>query len=176
MADVVNNSTQPQGSVPEKGYVPNKGMPRFVGDTEIKRLRKVLEEKEACIEKFKKYDEERKAYVARLQEEYNDMKEFIDSFQEELKEIGSNEDLSQSDVDQVVKLFGQWYGYKNRSQLYHGKLKSARSCIRDLKEDIRKLEEMMTGIGNIRSATMISDRFMIMRQHLEVLMAKLTVE
>ena len=43
---------------PVKGYVLNKGMPRFVGKTEIVRLRKVVDEKNAIIEKFQKYDEE----------------------------------------------------------------------------------------------------------------------
>ena len=169
-------TTSPQSSdEPIKGYVPNKGMPRFVGEVENKRLRKVIEEKDALIEKFKKYDEERKAYCAKLQSEYKDMKDFVDSFTEELKELQYEENICHEDYEEIIKLYGQWYGYKNRSQLYKGKLKAARASIKDLKDDVNKLEELMTGIGNIRTTMKISDRFMLMRQHLEVLMSKLVV-
>ena len=61
----------------ENGYSPNRGMPRFVGSTEIRRLSKVIEEKNALIEKFRKYDEERKAYYADFMEEYEAMKEMM---------------------------------------------------------------------------------------------------
>lgn len=159
----------------ERTYVPNRRLPDFVGDTEIRRLKKVIEEKNSLIAKFKKYDEERKAYVANLQEEYGNMKDFVDSFSEELKEAYQEGELDRQDFDVMMKLFGQWYGYKNSSRLYHGKLKAARSSVRDLKDDLTKLEELLKGVGNISTIISVSDRFMIARQHLDVLAAKLNV-
>ena len=34
--------SQPMADEPEKGYILNLGMPRFVNETEIRRLRKVV--------------------------------------------------------------------------------------------------------------------------------------
>ena len=157
-------------------------MPPFGGDVEIKRLRKVIDEKNACIEEFKKYDEERKAYVAVLQkqvadikEELADMKEFTESFKEELQEVYADGEVSQGDYEQMVKLFGQWYTYKNHSRLYLGKLKSARASIRDLNDDINHLETLLKGVGDFRTTTQVSDRFVQTRQHLDTLMSKLLV-
>ena len=65
---------------PEKSYILNKGLPRFVGDTEFKRLRAVIDEKNALIEKFKAYDEERKAY-------YKDIQNLVDKLTEEKKAL-----------------------------------------------------------------------------------------
>lgn len=183
MAEVTNsNISLQEESQPEKGYVLNKGLPPFVADTEIRRLRKVVEEKNALIEKFKKYDEERKNYVAALQklvddakQETADMKEFVDSFKEDIQEVCVNEEVSQDDYEQMVKLFSQWYTYKNHSKLYQGKLKSARSSIRDLKDDLTRLETILKGVGDFRTATQVSDRFVQIRLHLDTLMSKLNV-
>ena len=65
---------------PEKPYILNKGLPRFVGDTEFKRLRAVIDEKNALIEKFKAYDEERKAY-------YKDIQNLVDRLTDEKKAL-----------------------------------------------------------------------------------------
>ena len=163
-----------------EGYVLNKGLPTFVGDTEIRRLRAVIREKNRAIEAFKKYDEERKAYYAkvvaddaRVKEENQSMKEFVDSFMEELKAVYADGEISQSDYEQMTKLFANWYTYKTHSALYKGKLKSARSSIHDLQEDLDCLERAMTGIGDFRTATQIADRFVLVRQHLDNLLSKL---
>ena len=73
---------------PEKSYILNKGLPRFVGDTEFKRLRAVIDEKNALIEKFKAYDEERKAY-------YKDIQNLVDKLTEEKKALQEVYVLSQ---------------------------------------------------------------------------------
>lgn len=170
------------GASSQKGHAPNKCLPRFVGDAEIKSLRKVVDEKNAVIEKFKASDEEQKTCIAGLQkelaktkEEYADLKEFADSFKEELEEVFVNNDISQDDYSWLVKIFGQWYTYKNHSKFYLGKLQSASSCIRDLKDDLTELEEITKGLGNIRSATKIADRFLAVRQHFDNLASMLMV-
>jgi uncharacterized small protein (DUF1192 family) len=56
-----------------------------------------------------------------------------------------------------------------------GKLKAARSSVRDLKEDLTKLEVLLRGVGNISTIISVSDRFMLARQHLDVLATKLNV-
>lgn len=72
MDKAVNKETQESDVKP---YILNKGLPRFVGRTEFRRLDKVIQEKNALIERFKQYDEERKAYYAGFIEDYNEMKE-----------------------------------------------------------------------------------------------------
>lgn len=159
---------------PAQGYILNKGMPPFVGDTEIKRLQKVVEQKNAAIEAFKKYDEERKKYCENLLEEYNEMKSFVESFAEELKEIYADGELDDQDYRTMVKLYVKWYTYKNNAQFYHEKLKGARGSVKDLKEDLTKLEDLVSGIGDFRAAGRVVERFGIIRQHLDTLTGKLS--
>lgn len=67
-----------------KAYIPNLHL-ELTPQAEIRRLRKVIDEKNDCIAKFKKYDEERKAYYHRfeqnyemMEEQYNEWRELID--------------------------------------------------------------------------------------------------
>ena len=50
-----------------KAYIPNRNL-QLTLSGEVKRLRKVIEEKDALITKFKKYDEERKSYYRRFEQ------------------------------------------------------------------------------------------------------------
>lgn len=163
---------------PERGYVANKGMPRFVGKTEITRLRKVVEEKNALIEKFKKYDEERKAYYSTFMEEYNEMKESFDLFSQELLEVVEDGDMSQSEHKKFLKLYKNWFTYKSKAELYKGKLANARESVRDVKDDIKKLEDLLGRylIGSTSDLELIITRMFTMRKHLDTLQSKMILD
>lgn len=68
----------------DRGYIPNRKL-QLTQKAEIVRLKKVIEEKNALIDKFKKYDEERKLHYSRfeqnyemMEEQYNEWRSFID--------------------------------------------------------------------------------------------------
>jgi uncharacterized protein YukE len=76
----------------DKGYIPNKNL-KLTPDVEVKRLRKVIEEKNALIDKFKSYDAKRNDYVRRLQKNYELMEERFTEFNnalDECEELGDD--------------------------------------------------------------------------------------
>ena len=159
MKEVIDKKNHIQkATLPETGCVLNMGQPHFSNDEELKSYINNLQNE-----------------VAKAKEECAEMKEFVDSFKEDLEEVYANNDVSKDEYSQLVKIFGQWYTYKNHSKFYHSKLKSAQSSIRDLKEDLQKLEKITKGLGNLRSATQIADRFLIVRHHLDNLASRLMV-
>lgn len=161
----------------EKGYRPNSGMPAFVGNTEIKRLNKVLDEKNALIEKFRKYDEERKAYYAERMEEYEEMKNSFDQFSEELLKVVDDGDMEQSEYRKFLKLYRNWFIYKANADLYKSKLADARDSVRDLREDIKKLEDSLVklDIDKINDLEVLALRMCTMRKHLDTLQMKMSI-
>lgn len=160
-----------------KPYILNKGMPRFVGRTEFKRLDKVIQEKNALIERFKKYDEERKAYYAEFIEDYNEMKESFDRFTEELKKVAEDSELDQSELQKVLKLYRNWFTYKSNSDLYKDRLCKARQSVSDIGNDIDQLETLMGQLtpNEIRHQEQIVNSIYAMRKHLDTLRARVII-
>ena len=170
--------SQPMADEPEKGYILNLGMPRFVNETEIRRLRKVVKEKNALIEKFKKYDEERKAYYAERKEEYDAMKQSFDQFSLELAKAVEDGELDASEHGKFMKLYRHWYTYKCRQELYKGKLAEARHSVREVRDDLSKLEALL-GVLPLTSTSgleQVVNRMITMRKHLDTLQSKMIVE
>ena len=180
MKEVIDTMSDrlPSSEEPERGYVMNKGMPRFVGKTEIARLRKVVEEKNALIEKFKKYDEERKAYYAAFMEEYKEMKDSYDLFNQELLKVVEEGDMSQSEHKKFLKLYRNWFIYKSKATLYKEKLAAARQSVRDIKDDIRKIEDLLGKyiIGSTSDMEVVIARMFAMRKHLDTLQSKMITD
>lgn len=156
-------------------YVLNKGLPRFVGRTEIRRLSKVIDEKNALIEKFKKYDEERKAYYAERMEEYQEMQESFNQFMQELMKVVEDGELDQSEQKKFLKLYTNWFKYKNNAELYKDKLASARQSVRDIRDDFKKFEEMVSRMefGSTTEIEQVISRIYTMRKHLDTLQSKM---
>ena len=165
-----------QNSEPEKGYVINKGMPRFVGDVEIKRLRKVVDEKNAAIEKFKKYDEERKAYYAEFLEEYSEMKSLFDKFTEELSKVVDDGKMTASEHKRFMKLYGHWLTYKTHAMLYKNALATARQSVKDLVKDLKVLEALVVNAGDMTLIEQLTERIHIMHQHLDTVRSRLVID
>ena len=161
-----------------EGYSPNRRLPRFVGATEIRRLSKVIDEKNALIEKFKQYDEERKAYYADFMEEYEAMKESFDQFTLELKKVLEEEQRDPSDYKKMLRLYRNWLTYKHKVELYKEKLAAARESVRDVREDIAKLEDLLGQLEFERTSDLerVVSRMFTMRKHLEGLQAKMLVQ
>lgn len=165
-----------ENAVQEKGYVINKGMPAFVGDVEIKRLRKIVDEKNAAIESFKKYDEERKAYYANFMEEYSEMKESFTQFTEELAKVVEDGEMSQSEYKRFVKLYGKWVTYKNHAMLYKNAIATAWHGVKNLVQDLKVLEALVINAGDMTLLKQLTDRIHVMHQHLDTVRSRLVTD
>lgn len=173
--EVIAHAVQ-ENAEPEKGYVINKGMPSFVGDVEIKRLRKVVDEKNALIDKYKKYDEERKAYYANFMEEYSEMKESFTQFTEELMKVVENGEMSHSEHKRFMKLYGKWLTYKNHATLYKNTITTARHSVKDLVQDLKVLETLVLNAGDMTLLEQLTDRIHVMHQHLDTVRSRLVTD
>lgn len=160
----------------EKGYITNKGMPSFVGDVEIKRLRKIIDEKNTVIESFKKYDEVRKEYYAGMMEDFKEMKSSFDQFNEELLKVVDDGDMTKSDYKRFMKLYANWLAYKNEVILYKNTMSSVRQNLKSLVVDLKKLECMTKDIADMSLLETVTERIYVMRQHLEVARSHLIME
>ena len=177
-------------------YVLNKGLPRFVGHTEIKRLRKVVEEKNALIEKFKKYDEERKEYykniqdlVDRLESENSELKkenaklltnvEKLRKKQEplfapELRGLMESGDMTASEYEKFMNLYAYWLQHRNDVMFYKSRLKTGRGSVKDLKSDIQSIKAILMNAGDMELLDRLSERMLSMTAHLDTLQQRLS--
>ena len=162
----------------EEGYSPNRRLPHFVGPTEIRRLNKVIAEKNALIEKFREYDEERKSYYAGFMEEYEAMKESFEQFTQELQKVFEDEERTPSDYKKILRLYRNWLDYKNNAEHYKEKLAAARESVRDVREDIAKLEDLLGRLEFECTSDLerVVARMFTMRKHLDVLQSKMLVQ
>ena len=180
----------------EKGYIINKGMPRFVGTTEIKRLRKVIEEKNAAIDAFKKYDDERKEYykniqnlVDRLEGENAELKKEIVKLQTnveklrkkqeplfapELRKLMESGDMTASEYDKFMNLYAYWLQHRNDVMFYKSRLKTGRGSVKDLKSDIQSIKAILMNAGDIELLDRLSERMLSMTAHLDTLQQRLS--
>lgn len=156
-----------------KSYVTNKGLPPFVGDVELRRLRKVIAEKNVAIEAFKKYDEERKEYYAGMMEDLKELRSTFDQFNEELLKVVDDGDMTNSDYKRFMKLYANWLTYKNEVIMYKNTFFSVRQSLKDLRDDINTLERMTRNITEMSLLEQVTERLYVMRQHLETTRSRL---
>ena len=132
-----------------KAYIPNRNF-QLTLSGEVKRLRKVIEEKDALITKFKKYDEERKAYYRRFEQNYEMMEKRFDEFLEAINDCDDIDDGTKGFYKEVVM------------RLYRGKvtidkekpvLQSSQSKLLKLQDCFNNLEFAMIGVGNVQKRT-----------------------
>ena len=174
----------------------NKGMPGFVGKTEITRLRKVIEEKNLCISEFKKYDEERKAYyqdiqnlVDRLtdekkvlQEENANLLKTVEKlrkkqeplFAPELRKLMEGGDMTATEYEKFMNLYSYWLQHRNDVMFYKSRLKTGRGSIKDLKSDIQSIKAILSNAGDMELLDRLSERMLSMTAHLDTLQQRLS--
>ena len=180
----------------EKAYVLNKGLPRFVGRTEIKRLSQIIEEKNAAIEAFKKYDEERKEYykdiqnlVDRLESENDELKkenvklqanmEKLRKKQEpmfapELRELMESGDMTATEYEKFMNLYAYWLQHRNDVIFYKSRLKTGRSSVKTLKKDLQSIKTILSNAGKMDVLERLSERMLNMTSHLDTLQQRLS--
>lgn len=174
----------------------NKGMPGFVAHTENIRLKKVIEEKNRCISEFKKYDEERKAYyqdiqnlVDRLTDEKKVLQEekanFLKTienlrkkqeplFAPELRKLMECGDLTATEYEKFMKLYAYWLQHRNDVMFYKSRLKQGRSSVKDLRKDLKGINEILLMAGNMELLDKLSQKMLAMTAHLDTLQSRLS--
>lgn len=128
----------------EKIWIPNRKL-QLTQKAEIARLHKVIEEKNAAINKFKKYDEQRSEYCHRLEQNYALMEERFGEFSDAIGECDEIDDGTKEFYKEVVM------------RLYKGKVSTdkEKSVIQKAFSDLKKLQDcfsnmefVMMGVGN----------------------------
>lgn len=113
--------------------------------SEIVRLRKVIEEKDALIAKFKRYDEDRKTYYRRFEQNYAMMEERFAEFMDAINECdGLDEHTSEFYKEVVMRL------YKSRVTKDKEKsiLQTSYSKLTKLSTSIDDMEFVIMTVGN----------------------------
>lgn len=181
---------------PERPYILNKGLPRFVGNTEFKRLRAVIDEKNALIEKFKAYDEERKAYykdIQNLVDRLTDEKKALHEenaklcktieklrkkqeplFAPELRQLMETGKMTASEYEKFMNLYAFWLQHRNDVMFYKSRLKTGRGSVKDLKGDIQSIKAILMNAGDMELLDRLSERLLSMTAHLDTLQQRLS--
>lgn len=129
-----------------KAYTPNLNL-QLTLSSEVNRLRKVVEEKNALIAKFKRYDEERKAYYRRFEQNYDMMEE---RFNELLDAINSCDEFDPGTKDFYNAIVMRLYNGRIEADKEKSVLQIALSDLQKLQEGFDNLEFMISDIGNVQ--------------------------
>ena len=129
-----------------RAYIPNRNL-QLTLSGEVKRLLKVIEEKNECIAKFKRYDEERKAYYRRFEQNYEMMEERFNEFLEAINDCDEIDDGSKEFYKEVVM---RLYRGKVATDKEKSVLQSSQSQLLKLQDCFNNLEFAMMGVGNVQ--------------------------
>jgi len=127
-----------------RAYIPNRNL-QLTLSGEVKRLHKVIEEKNECIAKFKRYDEERKAYYRRFEQNYEMMEERFNEFIDAINECDEIDDGTKGFYKEVIM---RLYRGKFATDKEKSVLQTSLSQLMKLQECFNKLEFSMMGVGN----------------------------
>ena len=137
-----------------KAYIPNRNL-QLTQVAEIKRLRKVIEEKDKLIDKFKRYDEERKSYCHRLEQNYEMMEE---RFNELADAVNDCEDIDDGTKEFYKEVIMRLYRGKVAQDKEKSVLQTSLTQLSKLQEIINNLEFVMMGVGNAqKKAELLSE-------------------
>lgn len=127
-----------------KPYIPNLHL-ELTPQAEIRRLLKIINEKNDCIASFKKYDEERKTYYRRFEQNYEMMKE---RFNELLDAINACDEMDYGTKEFCKEVVMRLYRGKVTMEKSRQILQISLSMIVNLQDSFNNLEFVMMGVGN----------------------------
>lgn len=132
-----------------KAYLPNLHL-ELTQKAEIKRLKLVIQEKDALITKFKRYDEERKSYYSRFEQNYEMMEERFNEF---LDAINDCDDIDDGSKDFYKEVVMRLYQGKVKTDKEKSVLQTSLTQLSKMQETINNLEFVMMGVGNAQKKT-----------------------
>lgn len=169
------NLGQPLTPEEEKAWLPNLHL-ELTQKAEIKRLNKVIEEKNDCISKFQTYDKKRTEEFHRLKQNVAIMEERFNAFNAAL---GDCDGLSKADRDIIMSLYKRWFKQLMAFDHRIGDENKLKSRINDLRNDIQSLFNIIEQVQDIQVFTTLAKRIDKMYGHVTemkaVLDGKLTV-
>ena len=127
-----------------KAYIPNRNL-QLTLSSEVKRLRKVIDEKDALIAKFKRYDEERKQYYHRFEQNYEMMEE---RFNELADAINSCDEIDDGTKEFYREVVMRLYRGKVATDKDKSILQVAYSNLMKLQDCFTNMEFTIMGVGN----------------------------
>lgn len=128
----------------DRGYIPNRKL-QLTQKAEIVRLKKVIEEKNALIDKFKKYDGERKLHYSRFEQNYALMEERFNEFLEAINDCDEIDDGTKEFYKEVVM---RLYKGKVATDKKKSVIQKAFSDLKKLQDCFNNMEFVMMGVGN----------------------------
>ena len=127
-----------------RAYLPNLRL-QLTQKAEIERLRKVIQEKDALIEKFKKYDAERTEYCHRLEQNYSLMEDRFNEFCDAINDCDDIDDGTKEFYQEVVS---RLYKSKVTDDKKKSVLQIALSRLTKMQDNFNNLEFAIMGVGN----------------------------
>lgn len=127
-----------------KAYITNRNL-QLTLSSEVKRLRKVIDEKDALIAKFKRYDEERKQYYHRFEQNYEMMEE---RFNELADAINSCDEIDDGTKEFYREVVMRLYRGKVATDKDKSVLQVAYSNLMKLQDCFTNMEFTIMGVGN----------------------------
>ena len=116
-----------------KAYIPNRNL-ELTMQAEIKRLQRVIAEKDECISKFKKYDKERTAYCHRLEQNYSMMEE---QYTEWCGII--DEENGKASSSKFNKLRRDYASKKQKAETYMSSIDNVKQTLQNLTAMLREM-------------------------------------
>ena len=148
----------------------NSGMQLTMG-AELKRLRKVIEEKNRCIDAFKKYDEERKAYYAKFSENYAMM---CEQYEQWLEDIG--EELGDDVRKSIDKTFKEGLKRQRRAQHLSDAVNMVEQSLSKMDRVLMEMESLVDADTNTRKQLFYKVKTESLRSMIANLREKLAVK
>ena len=127
-----------------KAYIPNRNL-QLTLSSEVKRLRKVIDEKDALIAKFKRYDEERKQYYHRFEQNYEMMEERFNELADAINDCDEIDDGTKEFYKEVIM---RLYKGKVATDKEKSVIQKAFSDLKKLQDCFNNMEFVMMGVGN----------------------------
>ena len=129
-----------------RAYIPNLRL-QLTQKAEIERLRKVILEKDALIEKFKRYDAEREAYCHRLEQNYALMEENFNELADAVNDCDGIDDGTKEFYKEVIMRLYQGKVTQDRGKSV---LQTSFAKLSKLQDIINNIEFVMMGVGNVQ--------------------------
>lgn len=148
----------------------NSGLQLTMG-AELKRLRKVVEEKNRCIDAFKKYDEERKAYYAQFAENYDMM---LEQYEQWLDDIG--EELGDDVRRGVDKTFKEGLKRQRRAQKLSEAVSIVEQALPNMERVLMEIEAFAEEDTNTRKRIFYKTKVGSLRSMITRLREKVTTK
>ena len=130
----------------DNGYTPNKNL-ELTEQSEITRLRKVIEEKNELIAKFKEYDARRSDEFRRLQQNYKLMEERFEEFNDA---INACDDIEYGTKGFYKEVINRLYKGHIDVDVAKSMLQIAYSRLLKLDESFNNLEFLIMTVGNVQ--------------------------